>query len=61
MINFSLPADSIKLENGYAIVSEIKITPNQIYITGPASILDTIPENYILKLNIVSSESHGWK
>lgn len=50
LINISLPIDSIKLENGYAIVSEIQITPNQVYITGAASILDTIPENYIIDL-----------
>ena len=51
LIKLILPADSIKLENGYAIVTEVEIEPNEIYITGASKILDTIPINYILTID----------
>ena len=51
LINLTLPLDSINLSNGYAIISEVKIEPSQIYITGAASVLDNVSENYVIDLH----------
>ena len=51
ILKLNLPVDSIKLENGYAIVSDVEINPKEVHITGASKILDTIPENFILTLD----------
>lgn len=50
LIKLSLPVDSIRFANGYAITSPIIIDPNEVLITGPSKILDTIQDNYFISL-----------
>lgn len=50
LVKLSLPKDSIVLNNGYAISSDIVIKPNEIYITGPASVVKLVEDTFQLSL-----------
>lgn len=51
LVNLKLPLDSISLGNGYAIVSDIEVTPKQVHISGPASVLEGLRDTMRLKLH----------
>ena len=50
LVALYLPKDSIILNNGYSISSDIIIDPKEIYITGPASIIDLVNDTFQLTL-----------
>ena len=51
IIKLDLVKDSIKLNNGFSISSDITINPEEVYITGAASILNKIDKTFYLKID----------
>lgn len=57
-IQVVLPSDTIDLEEGYRIISDIIIAPSVIHLSGPASELKNYPDTIVLGLEEVKIDEN---